>query len=267
MATIMLASCNEENETPSSTEETETATTEASIDAAFEDLDDLAGVVLEQTSESGGRISQFEEDDRLCEGVFSMEGSKESGTITLDFGDGCIDKRGNLRKGKIVIDYQGRRFEPGSVATTTPVGFSINDMVIEGIRTVENISDNIESAPTFHTTLADGKITWPDGTIATRTADKTSVLLRDANPVNDQLLVTGAGSGTTRKGVAYNMTITDTLVYQKSCRPVKRGRIPVAGVKVFETDDKTITIDFGDGECDGKIDIIAEGTSNEVTMG
>lgn len=264
---MTMVACNEENEEPSVTEQASIATTEADISAAFEDIDDMAELTVELSTEpAGGRVSELD-DDRFCEGVFSVEGDKESGTITLDFGDGCADKKGNVRKGKIIITYKGRRFEPGSSATTTFADYSINNVAIEGIRTVVNISESLESAPTFSVNLVDGSATWPDGAVATREAEKVHVLVRNANPLNDLLKVAGEANGTTRNGVAYEMVITDSLVFKRGCRAIKRGRIPVEGVKVIETENKTITVDFGDGTCDGEVEVIVDGKSEELTVG
>ncbi len=51
-----------------------------------------------------------------------------------------------------------------------------------------------------------------------------------------------------------------------ACLPSRRARIPVAGVKQIETENKVITIDFGDGECDRRFDVSIEGITEEVTV-
>lgn len=265
---VALSACNNENENPSTTEQAQTVTAEADAEAAFEDIDDLTEVAVEQASAtSGGRVMEGPDDDRLCEGVYSREGDRESGTITLDFGDGCPDKKGNIRKGKIVINYEGHRFEPGSVAVTTFEDFSVNDVEVEGIRTVTNISESIDAPPVFSITLAGGQLTWPDGTTASREAEKTVFIYREPNPVHDVLKVLGEASGINKRGIGYEMMITDTLVFKRECRALKRGRIPVSGVKVIETEHKTITVDYGDGNCDGDVEVIVNGESESVTVG
>jgi len=137
---LVLVACESDNELNNVTEEEqELAVTEAEADAIYEDVDDMVVLSVTTSSASGGKIE--EDDDRFCDNVFSFEGDKNSGTITLDFGDGCQDRNGNVRKGKIIIEYQGGKLVPGSTVITTFVDYSINDISIEGIRTLTNIRD------------------------------------------------------------------------------------------------------------------------------
>ncbi|MTI20851.1 hypothetical protein E1176_07450 [Fulvivirga sp. RKSG066] len=264
---LFLASCDNEEDIGLVSDEAETeAISEADIDAVYEDVDDMALVSLQAADNSGGRITEDTPDsDRFC-GTVTFEGDKSAGKITIDFGDGCEDKKGNVRKGKVIIEYQKGRLIPGSFVMISLEGYSINDIAIEGVRKLENISESIEDYPTFHITLVGGKITWPDGTDATREVDKVRVWVNAANPINDEHHVTGTANGKTRRGVNYDMVITDTLVYKRSCRFSRRARIPVAGTKVITTDNKTIIMDFGDGECDRKVEITVNGNNEEVTL-
>ncbi len=270
MVMVVLTACNDEvDEAAIDGQLTETGVSDTEIDAVYEDVDDMVSLSLESTDGSlGGRVAEDDQpdDDRFCDGVVTFEGDKDGGTITLDFGDGCIDKNGNIRKGKIVIEYSGRRFLPGSTVITTLINYSINDVAIEGTRTLENISTSTEDYPTFQITLEGGKVTWPDETFATREVDKVRVWKRERNPREDSHLVTGEANGTTRRGVTYEMQILDTLVYKRACVPSRRARIPVSGIKQIETDTKTITIDFGDGQCDRRFEIMVEGTTEDATV-
>lgn len=264
---MTAVACNDSELDLISDDTEQAAISEAEIDAVYEDVDDLSSLSLQFTEGStGGKLSEEIDDDRFCENVFSFEGDRQSGTITLDFGDGCIDKNGNERKGKIVIEYSGGKLVPGSKIVTTLIDYAINNIEIEGVRTLENISETIEDYPTFHITLVGGEVTWPDGTNATREVDKVRVWVNANNPLNDEHHVTGTAFGTTRRGVNYDMVITDTLVYKRACRISRRGRLPVAGTKVITTDNKIITINYGDGECDKRVEIIVDGNREEVTV-
>lgn len=266
---VALSACTDEAEETGIDESlTDTALTDAEVDAVYEDIDDLSSLSLESTGNVlGGKVADEEPtDDRFCEGIITFEGDKSGGTITIDFGDGCEDDFGNIRKGKIIIAYTGPRFEPGSTVITTLVDYSINDIAIEGTRTLENISTSSVDYPTFNITLVGGKVTWPDETFATRDSDRVRVWKRERNPREDAHLITGEANGVTRRGVAYEMQILDTLVYKRACRISRRARIPVQGVKQIETEEKIITIDFGDGECNRRFEVICEGKTEDVTV-
>lgn len=113
------------------------AVEESMMDAYFEDADDLAGILLATTEQAEGtsaRISQQLEviDARLCEGTtLSVVMDEESeltlpiGVIVLDFGTGCTDAHGTIRKGKIRVSFSGRRFRPESVIEITFQNYSV----------------------------------------------------------------------------------------------------------------------------------------------
>jgi hypothetical protein len=268
LASTMLFSCGEDVITENQADAAEIVTSEADMDAVFEDIDDLSAVASEAVDggNTGGRKMADVDDDRFCTGIFSYEGTKETGTATLNFGEGCTDGKGNVRKGKIFIYHSGRYFAPGSITKLTFEGYSINGISIEGTRTVENISTSESDTLTFSVTLDGGKVTWADSSFATREVDHVRVWERALNPLNDRVLISGTASGINRRGVAYSSLITEDLVYIRNCRSSRRGRLPVAGVNVITTDLKVITLDFGDGECDNKVRIVVNGSEEEIVI-
>jgi hypothetical protein len=269
LMTAVLVACGEEDLTENQADASEIVSAEAEMDAVFEDVDDLASVSLESSdSNSGGRVAEGDvDDDRICEGVFSYEGTREEGTITLDFGDGCIDANGNVRKGKIFISHVGSFFFPASTTTLTFEDYSINDIQVEGKRTVTNITEDDRDTLSFSVMLEGGKVTWPNGTFATREVDHVRVWERALNPINDRILVSGTASGTTRRGIAYASAIQEDLVFVRNCRRSRRAGLPVDGVNVITTSNKVITLDFGDGECDNEVTITVDGVEEDVTLG
>lgn len=259
---------------------------DAITDYFFEDADDMAGLVLVADNGSyeyddGGRMAtsrtiQIQGDSRICNGVIITidihEGSTNenpSGTITIDFGDGCEDVFGNVRKGKIIITFSGKKFLPGSAVVTTFDGYSINDIQLSGVRTLTNITESNVQAPKFQVELEDGKAIWPDGTEATREHCLVREWIRAENPLNDAMVVDQcadaevAASGTNRRGRAYTMSIIEPLVYKRGCP------IAVEGVKQFVdvATGKVITVDYGDGNCDRIITISVDGNSRSVNVG
>ncbi len=251
-------------------------------DLAFEDADDLAGLaMLSDAATSGGRVSEEPRvitindprcncDNLVVTITLDPESAPEHpiGTIVIDFGEGCTDLLGNVRKGKIIINFNGRRFLPGSYITTTFEGYSINDIALEGIRTLTNVSESTEEAPVFEAELEDGKATWPDGTMATREHCFVREWQRAANPLHDQLVVSQcadrevAASGTNRRGRTYTMEIVEPLVYKRGCP------IAVSGIKEFTdvNSGKVITVDYGDGECDRTVTITVNGQSRSFEV-
>ena len=257
---------------------------DAITDYFFEDADDMTSLVLlaDDGPDSGERTAASRQititDPRFnCDGiVITITMDEEStpnvpkGEIVIDFGEeGCTDILGNLRKGKIIINFTGRRFLPESTVVTTFEGYSINDIQLSGVRTLTNITESNVEAPKFQVELENGKAIWPDATEATREHCFVRTWQREPNPLQDKMVVDQcddaevAASGTNRRGRAYTMTILEPLVYKRGCP------IAVEGVKQFVdvATGKVVTVDYGDGACDRIITISVDGNSRSVNVG
>lgn len=274
-----LISCSEEDGLKITSNEEVSVENEATTDSYFEETDDFSVLTVssDDATFSGGKSGIggrriFIPDNRLECAEIEIEVADEStpempkGMITIDFGDGCEDNRGNVRKGKIIVNYTGRRFLPGSIIVTTFDGYSINEVHIEGVRTVTNANGSLEENPKFNIVVEGGKATWPDGTFATREANRTREWFRAANPLNDEWHVSGNAAGVNRNGVAYTMEITAALVYKRQCAVLNRIFMAVEGVKVLTTANRQMTIDYGDGECDRLVTITVNGETKELEI-
>jgi hypothetical protein len=253
---------------------------EAQTNGFFEDADDMAGMALTADAapltgarESSGRAVPKERlDGRFACAEVTLELATDNspqrprGVIIINFGDGCQDGRGNQRKGIIRVAYTGRRFAPGSTVVTTFTNYSVNDIRIEGTRTVTNTSTSSDNDPQFVIELTDGKATWPDQTVATRTSLRTRTWVRANSPTGDFWRVTGTASGTNRNGRTYAMEILEPLVFTRGCANGNRLFMPVEGVKQLTVDGRVITIDYGDGACDRKVTVTVNGKAQEVEV-
>jgi hypothetical protein len=270
---LVLASCNKSNDLTSSLD-SQSLNNEATMDAQQDETADIASSALNTNDAFGGRVE--DRDDRLeCAVVTKEEGnSKEAGKITLTFNGDCKDDDGNVRTGKMIITWSGGRwFVPGSVHIITLEGYTINSVGIEGTRTVTNISTT--ESPLTWTIAGTHKSTWPDGTSATRTVNKTRQWVRSStNPREDKVIISqtqpsvAAATGTNRHGKTYSVQITTPLQYFFSCG--RRVKIPVIGVKVVNVGDtstgsKVYTVDYGNGTCDNKFTVTKDGVTKEFT--
>lgn len=254
---------------------------DAITDYYFEDADDMTSIALlaDDGPETGGRMAESRtiiiQDPRFnCNGVVVTITIDEASTfdtplgdIVIDFGTGCSDVLGNIRKGKILVHFEGRRFQPGSTVVTTFDGYSINDIALSGTRTLTNITGSNTESPKFSIQLADGKAVWPDGAQATRDHCFVRTWLRELNPLNDAMEVDQcpdadyAAQGTNRRGREYKMEILEPLLYKRGCP------IAVSGVKQFTvTGGKVITVDYGDGTCDRVITITIDGNTRTLNV-
>lgn len=260
--------------------DTQDITEEAVTDSYYQDMDDMAGVSVSTPSDgqySGGRTETTYtitvDDDRLdCAGVVitvtpaaGSTADVPKGVLTVDFGTtACADNKGNVRTGKLIFTYNGRRFQPGSTIVTTTDNYTINGVKLEGVRTLTNVSGSTSEAPKFNAVLSNGKATFiADGTVAERQSNITWQWVRAANPLEDYLLIdqSSTASGKTRGGRTYSVSLSKALKYKRFCG------IAVEGIKKYLIDgSKEITIDYGDGNCDKSVVITVNGVTRSLTV-
>jgi hypothetical protein len=271
---LAVASCNEEDRLTIA--DTQDITEEAVTDSYFQDMDDMAGVAMSSPSDeeySGGRKATTItiSDERFgCQGVLvSIEPDATSsldipkGILTVDFGILGCTVNGNVRTGKLIFEYNGRRFVDGSTVKTTTNNYTINGVKLEGTRLLKNVTGSTSEAPKFNAILENGKATFADGTVAERESDITWQWVRTANPSGDYLQIDQAStaSGKTRGARTYTVSLTEALKYKRFCG------IAVEGIKKYVIDgSKEITIDYGDGTCDKSVIITVNGVTRNLTV-
>ncbi len=270
-ATLLLAvllaavGCNNAD-TPSefSAEDTDDALSEAFDDSANDDAEDLAVSALSSDGSIGGKI--YTTDDRFECAEVTRTGDKVAGTVRIDFGDGCTDKRGRVRRGAILITYTGLWSEAGSSWTVALENYFVNDVQIRGTRQVKNITtDTLRRR--FQVDLEDGEATWPDGRIARRRGNRIREHVRDGNSnLLIRLIVYGTAEGNHRNGRGYQIEILEPLVYERSCA-AEGVFIPVKGKKLIKHGNRQLTVDYGDGTCDNVVTLInANGRTKEIRI-
>ena len=290
MLFLFFTSCKDNDKIDFDANDNSNLQSESNSEAQLEDVSDMGSVAVSSDAGtlSGGKTGETAgnprnitiSDTRFACATVTLEFAADNvpgsvnppvvanphGTITIDFGNGCTGPNGRVRKGKILIEFKGRRFLPGSYVILSFANFSVDGIKVEGTRTETNASESLESAPKFNIVELDMKVTYTDGTFATRNSTRTRTWIRKSNPLEDEWTVTGEASGVTRKAKDYVMTITKALKFKRACAISSKVVIPVEGTKELVVDGKKITLDFGSGECDTKLTITVNGKSKEVEV-
>jgi len=105
---------------------------------------------VDMYSELGESLTKSAEIEGGCPMVtIERPGSKPfwPRTITLDFGEGC-EKNGKMKSGIMVIEKSAPWHESGSVRKVTFENYMVDDIAIEGEKTITNITGEGEH-PTF----------------------------------------------------------------------------------------------------------------------
>lgn len=186
----------------------------------------------------------------------------ENNTVVLDFGEGCIGPvYGRVRKGKVLVQYQGNRGDAEVGRTITFDNYSVNTYGVSG-----TIEASREDSSVVVRTLTDLTITHPTGQTTVLSGTQRIEWLEgrgDGNWGNDLFEINGTISGSDRSGRTFTSTIVEPVVVNTGCDKYLR----VSGVKEVTTErNQTYTINFGDGACDDVITVVTPRRAFEVTL-
>lgn len=190
-------------------------------------------------------------------------------TVTVDFGTtGCVCRDGRTRTGKIIITYNGRYRDAGTVITYTLSNYTVDGNKVEGSKTVTNMGPNTNGQPRWHVVVTGGKITKTDGTSATYSSDRIRTWSKGyltADVADDEYLLdngnnTVTDQGVNFKGQSYTVTITKTLHIVVACTwHIESGTL------AFTAGSNTASIDFGDDTCNDLLSVTLNGkTYNNI---
>lgn len=198
--------------------------------------------------------------------------SKTDSTITIDFGiNGIIGKNGKIRKGKIIIKFNGGYRVVGSAISQTFDNYFVNGKKIEGTRSITYKGDSsgmpkwtIQSDLTI--TKNDGKkVTWS----STRTRIMTAGYSTPLNWYDDEYTITGTANGTTSNGDTYTMSIGKPLFIKVSYTPPTLCKYIIDGTITYTRGSRTATFDYGYGgitSCDNQAELNYNGSKTIITL-
>lgn len=263
-AVLGTLACTEESGigTQISDEEVNVSVAEYVADAAYEEVEEISLGVMEESElvRSNDRFWTPPIHLWKCATVTKDRAAK---TIVVDYGAGCTGPDGKLRSGRIVIGYTNMLLVPGASRTITLENYVVDSVKLEGVKTITNVSATVNDFVSLNYKLTNGKATWPDGSVATRSVDRTRTWIRGASPLLDQTKVEGSAQGITREGVAYTVTITNPLLRKRACH-AEAIFAPVQGTISFTRSGKEdLTIDYGDGTCDSLV-TLSRGENSKV---
>jgi len=185
--------------------------------------------------------------------------------IVVDFGDECTDQYGVTRKG--IINYNITTFyrDSGCVITVTPQDYYVNDYKVEGTKTITNDGHNASGNLTYTVQVTDAVITTPYNTTIQWNTTRVNEWVEGEPtilwPFDDVYLITGEAHGTNSNGKDFTITVVEPLNVIVGCRWIRSGTLDI----VVE-DIPTMTVDYGDGECDAEATITISGNEYGFNM-
>jgi hypothetical protein len=258
-AGFLLQSCKKDNDTADTT----SMQTTAEDLVSYNDLSEYTDYEIDALVDDAFASDEVSDRGACPTVTFAQPKGTWPNTITLDYStDGCT-KDGNTFKGRIVIEQSNKMTVAGAVRNVSFNDFYINNVKIEGTRTLTNDGPNTAGQPVWSKT-ADETFIFPDGTTATFSTNRTRTLVNGADTpthLDNVWSIAGSTTGTNRKGETFTSTITSPLMKRFLCPWV------VEGVIEFAHDGKMRTLDFGDGTCDrDAVLTLNDGTTKNIKI-
>jgi hypothetical protein len=202
----------------------------------------------------------FTDSKAACNVVITIDTLGTTKTVTIDWGsNNCDCNDGKQRRGKIVTTLSGSYYAQGTVITHTTDNYYVNDIKIDGMKTVTNMGPNSNGQPYFNVEI-DGQATLTSGTvvdyISSRIRTWNSGYITPFNRMDDVYDITGNASAVYSNGGGYSANTTSPVRIQVGCAFPTQGIIEMTPV-----DKPTRTINYGDGNCDSQFTVTVNGNT------
>jgi hypothetical protein len=180
--------------------------------------------------------------------VITIDNTTDPKVITIDFGTGCTGKDGKVRSGKIIITSTSFT-DATSERIKTFEDFYVDGRKVEGVVN-KTITLNRQDHSRVAEIVENITITFPDeGCTARRVASLIrEYRFNDPEVLRDNIVTSyGTVEFTRVNGLEITKTISgsDPLVFKVSCHRIVSGLMTIT-----TSDNRSWTIDYGDGECD-----------------
>lgn len=183
-------------------------------------------------------------------------------TVTIDFGTACTGRDGRTRSGKIISVFTGHLAEPGNSVTTTFQNYMVDSFKVEGTHKIINTSTSNNRS--FNIVVSGAKITKPNGKWFSWDSNKIVVQVEGNGsprwPFDDVFEITGSKSGSNSEGKTWSATVIDKLIRKGDCRWIVKGTVSLT------RNGNIAVLNYGNGTCDNKATITANGQTKEITL-
>lgn len=265
-----FSSCNKEEDITTSliTED------EASISAKLDLMNDDVSKIIEEQLNTNNRFERRSAEINMlfvtsCPTITTLPLDLSTVRIgdeikvTVDFGTaGCELPNKNIVKGKVIVSFKHNPSDPLRTINYSFDNFYHNDVKITGNKTfVRTMTTPTPSHPII-TMNMDMTATFPDGKSYTRTGSRTTEIISGYDTPGDyndnKYNVTGSWTTTYPNKLLLNSEITTPLLVDLSCKnfPITKGIVKLT------KNNKTATINYGNGDCDN----IALLTTNNISL-
>jgi len=169
-------------------------------------------------------------------------------TLTIDYGTGCLCNDGKTRKGKLIATATNFN-QVNVIRTLNTDNYYVNDYHVDGSIT-RNITHVAADSSRTIELVENLTITNPAGNdVYTRSGNQTRIQFIGIpnHPADNTLTIWGQVNVQRPSGIQISRNVDQAipLLYKNSCHQI------VSGIAHITRNNHNITVDFGDGTCDG----------------
>ncbi|MBU1369426.1 MAG: hypothetical protein KJ578_03720 [Bacteroidetes bacterium] len=244
---LVLFSCQKDKTENTAISEQKEAINEAFVSQTFDEVQDIAdeAYYLGSHNLKAGTEDFLRFSDCV---TITLDTTVMPRILTIDFGEeNCLCRDGKYRRGKIIVSFNGRYRQPGTLITHSFDNYFVNDNQVEGTHSVENMGFN-EDQHMWFAIEVQGQLTLTDSTVHNWNATRNRTWIRGFNtPIwrDDAFLITGNGNYSNSTGSNISRTIITPLLRELSCPFFVSGT-----VEIVPSTGSLRLLDFGDGSCD-----------------
>lgn len=231
---LFFMSCEDElKQTADSASALEALTEYVTVNKVFQDVGNNSGdaVLSAENSASASKMSSAKSDGPIIT-VVPLDFTTFPKTVTIDYQDGVLCKDGVTRKGIVTIVSTDWYRKENSQHTSTFSNYYHNDFKVEGTHVVKNLGKDDNENLKYSVTIENGKITTSTGKSINYVENSTRTWLAGSDtPLNiwdDEYELDGTQSGVSSKGIAYSLTIEESLHFVLLPRSIKSGILDVS---------------------------------------
>lgn len=178
--------------------------------------------------------------------------------ITIDYGTGCVDKKGRYHSGKIVIVQSDSMHNEGAVRKTTFVNFGLDTIKLKNGTILLTNESGVENKRFVRKTTG-MTITGSKGTLELSSIHaRVQIRGNETNDRSDDVWkIEGESSGIVAGDIKFSANIKESLILRGDCPFIVNGKEDIS------RNGHHAIIEYGDGTCDR----FAKGTTeNGVTF-
>jgi hypothetical protein len=244
----------------------QSAVVNSKVESAFDEMTNISDQAITGNMvyyKNGGVIVRHPGDKPLtqktaCNVIITIDTIGSVKTVTVDYGtSNCDCNDGKTRRGKIITTFTGFYHAQGTIITHTPVDYYVNDIKIDGTKTVENMGLNASGKPYFNVQI-NGVATLTSGETLTYTSTRVRTWTDGFNTLlnrfDDEYDITGTAVGVFSSGGGYTTNITSPVHIKVGCG------FPVSGtLEITPQSHPVRVLDYGTGTCDATFTVTVNG--------